>query len=102
MEVKNKNINKHMPKRFKNTSILPWLCWIIFLAFIAMGLNNADISFERLGNRILNIGSFLSSAFPPDFTRSGSILLSILETLEMALVGTTIGVILSLPLALLA
>ncbi|WP_245843954.1 phosphonate ABC transporter, permease protein PhnE [Oceanobacillus rekensis] len=98
----NENLNKNMPARFRSPSIVTWLCWVIFIAFIAMGLNNANISFERLGRGILNIGSFLGDAFPPDFSRIGPITLSIIETLEMALVGTTIGVILSLPLALLA
>ena len=67
-----------------------------------MGINSANITFERLGNGILNIGSFVGNALPPDFSRIEAITRSIIETLEMALVGTTVGVILSLPIALLA
>lgn len=94
--------NHNMPTRFNRPSIIPSISWIIFMAFIMMGINSADITFSRLGNGFLNIGSFVGSAFPPDFSRIGPITLSMLETLEMALVGTTIGVILSLPIALLA
>lgn len=49
----------------------------------------------------MNIGRFLGDAFPPDFSRIQPIAAVVWETLEIALVGTTIGV-LSLPLALLA
>jgi phosphonate transport system permease protein len=48
------------------------------------------------------LGSFFADAIPPDTERIGPILSSLLLTLEMALLGTIIGVILSLPLAVLA
>ncbi|MDY7100803.1 MAG: phosphonate ABC transporter, permease protein PhnE [Actinomycetota bacterium] len=48
------------------------------------------------------LGEFAADAFPPDLERLRPILESLLVTLEMALLGTIIGVILSLPLAVAA
>ena len=48
------------------------------------------------------VGDFLSRAWPPNIDRLDRIGLSILETFQMALVGTVVGVILSLPFAILA
>ncbi|KZE37828.1 phosphonate ABC transporter permease [Bhargavaea cecembensis] len=96
------SIKAEMPARFRRPSILSFFGWILFIAFISMGINGADMTPDRLFNGILNIGSFVGNAFPPDFSRIGPIVLSMIETLEMALVGTTFGVLLSLPVALLA
>src|SRR5688500_10261749 len=45
---------------------------------------------------------FLADAFPPDLSRARSIASAMLETFEIALVGTIIGVVVSVPLAVLA
>lgn len=47
-------------------------------------------------------GEFVGSAFPPDLDRAASIAWAMLETFEIALLGTTLGVFLSVPLAVLA
>ena len=47
-------------------------------------------------------GDFLGSAFPPDLDRVDAIAWSMFETFEMALLGTALGVLLSVPLAVLA
>lgn len=98
----NKKLNEQMPKRFKRPSLLSWIGWVIFFSFIIMGVNNANITLDRLGNGVLNMGKFVGSAFPPDASRFGPIMQRILETFEIALVGTAIGVVLSLPIAVLA
>jgi phosphonate transport system permease protein len=48
------------------------------------------------------LSRFLADAFPPDTERLGPILEALLVTIEMALLGTIIGVILSIPLAIVA
>jgi phosphonate transport system permease protein len=45
------------------------------------------------------LGDFLAEAFPPDLHRLEAILRSLLLTFEMALLGTIIGVVFSVPLA---
>lgn len=48
------------------------------------------------------LGQFLQQAFPPDLTRIEAIGKALLVTFEMALLGTIVGAILSLPLGLMA
>jgi phosphonate transport system permease protein len=48
------------------------------------------------------LSTFLADAFPPDTTRLGPILEALVVTMEMALLGTIIGVVLSVPLAIAA
>ncbi|WP_147805032.1 phosphonate ABC transporter, permease protein PhnE [Alkalicoccus halolimnae] len=92
----------HMPPRFKVPK-LPALFLIgIFTFLFIMGIQHAQLSFERIINGIVNMFHFLGSAFPPNPERITSISAAMYETFQIALVGTVIGVILSLPVALLA
>lgn len=90
------------PKRYEMPSIWSFVLILITVTFLFTGINNADITFERIINGVQNIGDFISQAFPPDFSRIGPITIAIIETFEMALVGTLAGVILSIPIALLS
>ena len=90
------------PPRVVRLPVLSWLVWVVFLAVLIHGLMQARVTPNRLFNGAQNLGSFLTQSFPPDLTRLGSASWSMLETLQMALVGVTAGVALSLPLALLA
>ncbi len=49
-----------------------------------------------------NTAEFVGEAFPPNLDRAGPVAAAMLVTLEMAVVGTLLGVILSLPLSILA
>lgn len=97
----NKKLLKLMPARRSKPSLEILLISLAFLVLFVLGFMNAEITFQRIVRGFGNIGNFLSRAFPPDFTKSGSILKSVFETLQMAVVGTAFGVILSLPIALL-
>ncbi|MGQ3383343.1 phosphonate ABC transporter, permease protein PhnE [Glutamicibacter sp. TV12E] len=55
--------------------------------------------FIKLGQGTLNMGEFLARLFPPDFSKISTILELLLETLQMAIVGTVLGVVLSLLVA---
>lgn len=55
-----------------------------------------------LGEGAVRLAGFLADAIPPDTDRLGAILQALLVTFEIALLGTVIGVTLSLPLAVLA
>jgi len=45
---------------------------------------------------------FISRMFPPDFTNLPTLLLKALETLQMAIVGSTLGALIAFPLSFLA
>lgn len=89
------------PSRFQKPSIFAWVVLITFLAFFIQGISSADISLNRLIVGSSNLGEFFLSALPPSTSRLDVIAKSMLETLNMAIVGVTFGVLLSLPVALL-
>ena len=61
--------------------------------------NGAEFNFIKLGDGAVNMGEFLSRLFPPDFSKIGTILALLLETFQMAVVGTVLGAVLSLLVA---
>jgi phosphonate transport system permease protein len=86
------------PRRFEKPLAL-------FLLALALGFTLWHLEFldaRRWSRSLGNIGLFLGSFFPPDFSTSGELGLALLETLEMAFVGTLLGFALSQPLAVLA
>ena len=102
MDTNNHKYSEHMPKRFKRPPLLGLIIAGAFLSFFFMGVSNANITLNRISTGALNLSNFMSRAFPPNWGRFEPVVMRMLETLEIALVGTVIGIILSLPLALLA
>ncbi|WP_271985898.1 phosphonate ABC transporter, permease protein PhnE [Pseudoclavibacter terrae] len=62
----------------------------------------AEFNFAKLGDGAINMGEFLSRLFPPDFSKFGTIFALLIETLQMAIVGTVLGAVLSLFMAFAA
>lgn len=71
------------------------------VAFLLLlwSFNGAAFNFVKLGEGAINMGEFLSRLFPPDFSKIGTILALLLETFQMAVVGTVLGAVLSLIVA---
>ena len=61
-----------------------------------------NVTLERLIRGATNLGHFIGRAFPPDLSNLDVLAWSMYETLNIAIVGVTLGVILSVPFALLA
>lgn len=59
----------------------------------------AEFNFAKLGDGAVNMGEFLSRLFPPTWDKFGTILALLIETLQMAIVGTVLGAVLSLLVA---
>lgn len=58
--------------------------------------NGAEFNFVKLGEGTVNMGEFLGRLFPPDFAKIGTILALLVETFQMAVVGTVLGAVLAL------
>jgi phosphonate transport system permease protein len=79
------------------------LAWLALAATLALALWHIGlVDAARLGRGVTNLGTFLRGLFPPDATTLPTLAEAMLETLEIAYVGTAIGVALALPLALAA
>lgn len=74
---------------------------VLVLAVI-WSLIGADVSVDRFVTGIPRMGNFLSRLWPPDFDKVGLIIRLLIETLQMAIIGTLIGAVLSLFLSFAA
>jgi phosphonate transport system permease protein len=90
------------PARWSRPAPIVWLVGLLFLAIFIQGLQNAELSAPRIARGFVRLGAFLGQAFPPSLERLPNLAWAILETFQMALIGTTAGALLSVPLALLA
>lgn len=90
------------PPRFGRPSAFAWVTGIALLAFFLHGLLTSEMSPSRLVGGAGELADFLAQAVPPDTGRIGAVSRATLETFEMALVGTALGAVASVPLALLA
>ena len=68
----------------------------VAVLLLIWSFNGAQFNFVKLGEGTVNMGEFLSRLFPPDFSKIGTILALLLETFQMAVVGTVLGAVLAL------
>jgi phosphonate transport system permease protein len=88
--------------RFERPGIITFALTFLAVAFLAWSFQGAGWSFVELGRGLPAVGDFLSRSWPPSVERLDRIGASILETFQMAVVGTALGVAASIPLAILA
>lgn len=69
------------------------------ILYLAYSIGFFDI--DKLALGLKNLIIFAHDLFPPDLSVTGTLLYSIFETIQMALLGTIMGFILALPLGLL-
>ncbi|MEL6799070.1 MAG: phosphonate ABC transporter, permease protein PhnE [Pseudomonadota bacterium] len=92
------------PTRFERPSALSFLGYAAGIAIIVWCFAGAGFSIEKMVTSPPRFADFLARAFPPNLepqtlTRLGW---KMVETLQIALAGAVLGVILSIPVALLA
>jgi phosphonate transport system permease protein len=91
------------PARLRRPNLLGFLITLGAVALAVHAISaGAIVAPGTLLGGIGRTGEFATKAFPPDLDRIGAISLAMLETFEIALLGTALGVILSIPLAVLA
>ena len=78
------------------------LTLLAFAMFYAACVAVTDVSPQRLIDGIPRLFKWAARAWPPDFSEYGALLARAAETVGMATVGTTLGVLLAAPVCLLA
>ncbi|NWL35146.1 phosphonate ABC transporter, permease protein PhnE [Paenarthrobacter nitroguajacolicus] len=73
--------------------------WVIIAVVLIWAGMGAGFNPEKLLTGIPNMGNFLGRLFPPTFDKFGIIVKLLVETLQMALVGTVLGALASLLLS---
>jgi phosphonate transport system permease protein len=83
----------------------PWLgpvVWLALGAFLAWNVVSLEVDPDRVARGLARLGTVLGRAVPPDFSRAGLLFSGILESVEMATLSTLFGVLLGIPVAVLA
>ncbi|MBU1247343.1 MAG: phosphonate ABC transporter, permease protein PhnE [Proteobacteria bacterium] len=91
-----------MPIRFPRPGMLAFMLYAIGLAFFVVSMNDTNFSASEFIRGFPYLADLVSEMFPPSLRRIDAVVLSLLETFEMALVGTVFGVLFSVVLGILA
>ena len=78
------------------------VAWLALLAYVLYASGQMDVSFDRVALGIRNAAHFLGRLFPPNFARWELLLKGLTESLEIAVLASTLGILLSLPIGFLA
>lgn len=91
------------PARMRRPGVLPLLLLLVVLALLVDGYRSgAKVDPLSLAEGAGRLVEFVAEAVPPDVSRFDSIATALLVTVEMALLGTVLGVALSIPIAVAA
>ncbi len=90
-----------LPPRLERPGALGFLLWVTVLALVVASFRGVGFSAEEFVKGLPQMGRFVSGLFPPSLDRIEPVLWSLLETFQMAVAGTAIGVVLSVPFAIL-
>lgn len=93
-----------LPGRFRAPSIISSVAFTAFVGLLVWSLQAADISLTKLWDSLPNIGILASEMWPPvdDAETLSRMAGAMFATISMAVVGTVAGVLISLPLGVLA
>ncbi len=91
-----------LPARLERPGIPAFLVYLLALGFFILALEGSKISISGFVEGLPQMADLFARMVPPDISRIVPIGKALLETFQMALVGTALGVAFSLPLAVLA
>jgi phosphonate transport system permease protein len=76
--------------------------WLVLFVYLAWAASQLELSWPRFVQGIGNGAHFIGRMLPPNFSRWELLLQGLAESLEMAVIASFLGVLLSLPLSVLA
>src|SRR5437773_3772251 len=75
---------------------------LLLLAYVIYATAQMDVSWERVAAGLHNAAHFLNRLFPPNFARWDLLVKGLKESLEIAVLASALGIVLSLPLGFIA
>ena len=76
--------------------------WIALAAYVVYACAQLDVSADRVASGWHNAAHFFARLFPPNFGRWELLLKGLKESLEIAVLASTLGIVLSLPIGFVA
>ena len=83
-------------------SAWPRVAAVLLVIYVIYACAQLEVSWERVQAGLGNAARFFSRLFPPNFTRSDLLIKGLTESLEIAVLASTLGIALALPLGLAA
>jgi phosphonate transport system permease protein len=83
-------------------SLWPRLAAVLLVAYIVYACAQMEISWERVEVGMHNAGRFFSRLFPPNFARWDLLVKGLVESLEIAVLASALGILIALPVGLAA
>jgi len=80
----------------------PRVVAIAVVLYVVYACAQLEVSWERVRAGLDHAARFFSRLFPPNFTRSDLLLKGLTESLEIAILASTLGIVLALPVSLAA
>ena len=91
-----------LPDRFERIGVGAFIAYVLVLTFFIWSVNKTGVSLKDLIGGFPQMGRLIGEMLPPSTARLEPVGWALLETFQMALVGTVVGVLLSVPIAVLA
>jgi len=76
--------------------------WLALAAYVLYACAQMDVSWERVAIGLHNAAHFFGRLLPPNFTRWELLVKGLQESLQIAVLASTLGIFISLPIGLLA
>ncbi len=80
----------------------PRLAWLALAAYVFYAAGQMDASWDRVATGLYNAAHFVSRLFPPNFSRWELLVKGLKESLEIAVLASALGILVSLPIGLFA
>lgn len=79
---------------------LRWGLTLAIIAYLIWGIGDLEFDLERIARGLPKAGDMLAQMMPPDFARWQLLLDGLVESLQMAIVATAAGAVVSIPIGL--
>lgn len=96
------NMNTTIPERYRRPDTVSFIGYVIGLVILFWAFEGAGWSVQKIMRAPPAMADFLDRAWPPSTDNLGRLGGKMVETLQIAVAGAVLGVILSVPVALLA
>jgi phosphonate transport system permease protein len=91
-----------LPNRFSRPGAVSFVSYVLVAIVVLWSLEGAGWSIDRLMSSPPKLADFMSRAWPPSTHNLDRLAWKMVETMQIAMAGAAIGIVLSLPVALLA
>jgi phosphonate transport system permease protein len=91
-----------LPQRFHRPNLLGFVLSTLVMALVVSSFYTSGLSLEKLIKGLPSLARLGTQMFPPSTERLLPVFWSLLQTFQMAIAGTVLGLIFSLPLAILS